>query len=288
MSTATAQKVPEPLVPERMPLDNHRAFYERIEANNKPVILTEAMKGWPAAERWTFDYFATKYRDVSVPVEWLQYNAKATGGVERVGRVRKMRMQEYVDTLKAKDGETPGYLIGNDLFRTLPELHKDVRFDEYAVQRKLTEQLFFMGPRGTFTQLHLDRAHNLHAVMVGRKQWQLYSPSRDKALSPAKLSHPWSVVSAHDLTPHGGKPEQLPGGLAPDYDFILEAGEILYLPYGWWHRVYTVEDAIATNYWWWTWSMLAKLGPRLVPTIALSAVGRIRKQQKLGREYREQ
>ncbi|NVJ05764.1 cupin-like domain-containing protein [Myxococcus sp. AM001] len=288
MSTATAQKGAAPLVPERMPLDNRRAFYERIEANNKPVILTDAMKGWPAAERWTFDYFATKYRDVSVPVEWLQYNAKDTGGVERVGRVRKMSMQEYVDTLKAKGDETPGYLIGNDLFRTLPELHKDVRFDEYAVQRKLTEQLFFMGPRGTFTQLHLDRAHNLHAVMVGRKQWQLYSPRRDAELRPAKLSHPWSVVSTHDLTPHGGKSDQLPGGLAPDYDFVLEAGEILYLPYGWWHRVYTVEDAIATNYWWWTWSMLAKLGPKLIPSIALSAAGRIRKQQKLGREYREQ
>lgn len=290
MSTATAPRDSvTPLVPERMPLDNRRAFYEGLEANNKPIIFTNAMKGWPAAERWSFDWFTQQYGDVSVPVEWLRYNARPAGDVERVGRVRKMTMKDYVASLKVKDGEeTPGYLIGNDLFRTLPALHRDVRFDEYAVQRRLTEQLFFMGPRGTFTQLHFDRAHNLHAVMVGRKQWQLYSPARDEELRPAKLSHPWSVMSAHDLTPHGGRPDQLPAGKLPDYDFVLEAGEILYLPYGWWHRVYTVEDAIATNYWWWTWSMLARIGPRLIPSIAVSAVKKMRKQQTLGREFREQ
>lgn len=288
MSTATVLRHVEPKVPERMPLDNRRGFYEAIEANNKPIILVDAMKGWPAAEKWTFDWFATKYGDVSVPVEWLRYNARSTGGVERVGRVRAMPLREYVATLKSRGSEDPGYLIGNDLFHILPELHRDVRFNEYAVQRRLTEQLFFMGPRGAFTQLHLDRAHNLHAVMVGRKQWQLYAPEREVDLKPTTLSHPWSVMSAHDLTPHGGKAEQLPAGQVPDYDFVLEAGEILYLPYGWWHRVLTLEDAIATNYWWWTWSMLARIGPRLVPSIAISAMKRMRKQRTLGREYREQ
>jgi hypothetical protein len=287
MSTATVLRPDAPRVPERMPLDNRRAFYEAAEADNKPIILTGAMKGWAAEEKWTFDWFATKYADVKVPVEWLRYNARPGGGVERIGKVREMTMREYVGSLKNQGAEEPGYLIGNDMFRILPELLGDVRFNEYAVQRRLTEQLFFMGPRGAFTQLHLDRAHNLHAVMVGRKQWQLYAPGREVDLKPATLAHPWSVMSAHDLAPHGGRADQLPNGQVPDYDFVLEAGEILYLPYGWWHRVHTLEDSIATNYWWWTWSMLARIGPRLIPSITVSALKRMRKQQKLGREYRE-
>ncbi|NMO22180.1 cupin-like domain-containing protein [Pyxidicoccus fallax] len=289
MSTATAQRLQQaPLVPERMPVDNRPGFFAALEADDKPVILTGAMRDWPAERQWTFDWFAREYGDVSAPVEWLQYGRRASGGVERVGRVRNMTIRDYVALLKSSESAEAGYLIGKDLFQLQPRLRGDVKFSEYAVERRLTEQLFFMGPRGTFTQLHMDRAHNLHAVMVGRKQWQLYAPSREAELDPMNLDHVWSVVSGHDLVPGGGNPDALPGGCVPDYDFVLEAGEMLYLPYGWWHRVYTVETAIATNYWWWTWPMLARIGPRLIPSLAFSVLGRMRKQSVHGRRFREQ
>ncbi|GMT96585.1 hypothetical protein KH5H1_07040 [Corallococcus caeni] len=290
MSAATPLAGSTARAPERRPLpaSDRRGFFDGLEADDKPVILTEAMKDWPAAKQWTFDWFARELGETRVPVEWLRYSRKDGGGVERVGRVREAKLRDYVQTVKGPDARDAGYLIGNDLFRILPQLRGDVRFQDYDVPHRLTEQLFFMGPKGCFTQLHLDRAHNLHAVMVGRKQWQLYSPKRDKELRPSKLGHVWSVMSAYDLAPDGGRADQLPGGHVPDYDFVLEAGEILYLPYGWWHRVLTVEDAIATNYWWWTWSMLARIGPMLIPSITLSALSRMRKQRVLGREFKEQ
>lgn len=288
MSTATVQRPQTSLVPERMPVEERPEFFAALEADDKPVIFTGAMKDWPAARQWTFDWFAREHGDVSAPVEWLQYGRRASGGVERVGRVRTMTIRDYVATLKEQGSAEVGYLIGNDLFHLRPSLKNDVRFAQYPVERRLTEQLFFMGPRGAFTQLHMDRAHNLHAVMVGRKQWQLYAPSREAHLKPAKLDHVWSVVSDYDLVPGGGEAHVLPNSQVPDYDFVLEAGEILYLPYGWWHRVLTVESAIATNYWWWTWPMLARIGPRLIPSLAVSVLGRMRKQSVYGRRFREQ
>lgn len=278
-----------PRVPLRTSVRDPRGFDDALQSAREPIIFTDAMKDWPAAKQWTFDWFASTHGDLELPVEWLQYGSDSPdGAVKRVGNVRTMTMRDYVQALRGPESEKLGYLIGKDLFMRVPSLRGDLRFPSHEARKGLTEQLFFMGPRGTFTQLHLDRAHNLHAVMAGRKRWQLYSPSRDRALSPAKLDHVWSVVSRYDLVPHGGKPESLPGNVVPDYDFVLEAGEILFLPYGWWHRVLTVEPAIATNYWWWTWTMLARIGPHLMPSLAMSALGRLRKSAVHHRRFQQQ
>ncbi|QSQ25689.1 cupin-like domain-containing protein [Pyxidicoccus parkwayensis] len=285
----TPPKPPTPRVPMRTPILGRDALYDALESSQEPLIFTDALKDWPAGQRWTFDWFASEHGDLELPVEWLQYGSDGPKEpIKRVGTVRTMKMRDYVSALRGPDSEKLGYLIGKDLFMRVPSLRDDLRFPAYEVQRKLTEQLFFMGPRGTFTQLHLDRAHNMHAVMVGRKRWQLYAPTRDRELAPAKLDHVWSVVSRHDLVPHGGNPEALPGNRVPDFDFVLEAGEILFLPYGWWHRVLTVEPAIATNYWWWTWSMLARIGPHLMPSLAMSAVSRMRRSAVHHRRFQQE
>lgn len=273
--------------PERLPSLSREAFYETVGRREQPVILTQAMEDWPARGKWSFDWFATEHGDVTAPVEWLQYTQAPGGRVERVGKVQRMTLREYIQQLRGPASHEAGYLIGKDLLLSLPALREDLQFPEYEAVSRLTEQLFFMGPAGSFTQLHLDRAHNLHAVLAGRKRWQLYPPSMDAQLKPAALDHPWSVVSEYDLAPTYGRPEQLPNGLAPAYDFVLEAGEILFLPYGWWHRVLTLENAIATNLWWWTWSMLSRLGPVLIPSIAMSAVSKMRRQAREKRYYRE-
>jgi hypothetical protein len=201
-----------------------------------------------------------------------------------------MRLGDYVDALIRDDGSLDGgYLIGRDLLQLVPALRGDARFPDVQLSERLTERLFFMGPRGAFTQLHYDRALNLHAMIAGRKRWQLYGPDHGDRLRPARYESTWSVLSQHDLAPEGGTPEQLPGGVRPDYDFVLEAGEVLYVPYGWWHRVDTLAPSIATNFWWWSWPLLLEHGPGLVGTIARNAVlNRIKRyeHQTSGRNYR--
>lgn len=71
---------------------------------------------------------------------------------------------------------------------------------------------------------HWD-THDVFAVqLLGRKRWQLYAPT-----FPLPMA---GQVSKSHLA---DKPS------VPDMDIILESGDILYLPRGWWH------DAIAFN-----------------------------------------
>jgi hypothetical protein len=260
-----------------------------IERNQQPIVCTGGIEHWPARSKWTFSWFRDTHGAVVAPVEWLKYHRNKEGAVERIGKVEPMPLRDYLDALVRDDGSLEGgYLIGRDLLTAIPELRHDTLFPEVQLSERLTERLFFMGPRGAFTQLHYDRALNLHAMIVGRKRWQLYGPASSRRLRPARYESPWSVMSEHDLAPDGGLAEQTPGGVPPDYDLVLEAGEVLYVPYGWWHRVETLTPSISTNFWWWSWPLLAMHGPRLVGSIARSAVlSRLKRyeQTTLGRRY---
>jgi hypothetical protein len=261
-----------------------------VERARDPIVFAGGIEHWPARTKWTFAWLREAHGAVVAPVEWLRYHRAKDGSVERVGKVEPMALHDYLDVLVRDDGTLDGgYLIGKDLLQLLPALRGDTLFPDVQLSERLTERLFFMGPRGAFTQLHYDRALNLHAMLAGKKRWQLYSPDKSRQLRPARYESSWSVISEHDLGPDGGKPDQLPGGVLPDYDVVLEAGEVLYVPYGWWHRVETLAPSIATNFWWWSWPLLATHGPRLVGNLAKSAViSRLKryKQTTLGRKYR--
>jgi len=259
-----------------------------FEGLDRPLVVDGVVERWPIWNRWSFDWFRARYGAIRVPIESGTYRRE--GGSERVfrtpfvpsespayrgrpgvgrpganGEFAQVPLAAFIDALRSFRAEKAGYVIAPGFFRSAPELIRDVEIPDYGAAR-LSARAFFMGGQGMFTQLHCDHAHNLHAVVVGRKRWQLYSPARGRELQPVQLHWSWRLSNL-DVPPAGGAPDDLPGGVAPDLDFVLEAGQILFCPYGWWHRVSTLADAIATNYWWLSSPMLLRHGPRLAASI---------------------
>jgi cupin superfamily protein len=75
-----------------------------------------------------------------------------------------------------------------------------------------------IGGRGTFGR-HWD-THDVFALqLIGRKRWQVYSPT-----FPLPLGRHTSRDSGHSCPP------------TPALDCVLEAGDLLYVPRGWWHH----------------------------------------------------
>ncbi|AXA92726.1 JmjC domain-containing protein [Massilia sp. YMA4] len=75
------------------------------------------------------------------------------------------------------------------------------------------------------TDIHWDR-HDIFAVqMFGEKRWLVYEPTFQLPLN--------SQVSAE-------KKAQAPQ--TPVLDIVLKAGDVLYLPRGWWHKVAPVDN----------------------------------------------
>jgi ribosomal protein L16 Arg81 hydroxylase len=75
------------------------------------------------------------------------------------------------------------------------------------------------GGKGTFGK-HWD-THDVFAIqLIGKKRWQIFAPTL-----PLPLSHQTSEALRHTCP------------AAPTMECVLEAGDMLYIPRGWWHQV---------------------------------------------------
>lgn len=107
----------------------------------------------------------------------------------------------------------------------------------------------WLGPQDLTTPLHYDGAHNLFAQISGRKKFILAAPSETEHLYPypngSKLAHFSKVdVENPDLAVYPNFAE------AKIHQIDIEAGELLFLPIGWWHQVYSLTRSASVSFWW--------------------------------------
>jgi ribosomal protein L16 Arg81 hydroxylase len=101
---------------------------------------------------------------------------------------------------------------------------------------------FWFGPAGTVTPLHHDTLMLFHTQVVGRKRWRFISP-----LQTPKLYNFNGVFSPIDVD----KPDLARFPLFADVtmlEVVVEAGETVFLPLGWWHQVTSLDVSLSFSY----------------------------------------
>jgi hypothetical protein len=223
-----------------VPSVTRKQFLREFVSGSKPVIFTELTLDWPARSRWSFDWLKQVHGDVLVRTR----SGKETNRANF--QLHAPTLREYLDEVLS--GQTPhGYLANVDLTRAIPSLAQDFRFPNFEWHNSASRWNFWIGPKGTLSTLHCDHAENLFTQVVGQKRIQLYSP-----LSPIQaVNQTWySSHAAHEWLE--GQPEELSKRPRPppDYDFVIEPGEMLYIPFRWWHRITSLSPSISVNLWW--------------------------------------
>lgn len=101
---------------------------------------------------------------------------------------------------------------------------------------------------GCVTPLHFDRKHNFLVQIEGRKELTLFHPKETPKLYPALHSSHRHISEVDlDAIDH----ERFPRfAEAVAETVILNPGEELFIPSGWWHHVRSLDAAISVNFFW--------------------------------------
>ena len=226
---------------ERVSRPSREAFFDQYYAANRPVVITDALSDWPALTRWTPEYLKEKagYHTVEIQGDRDQ---DPMYEIYNDAHRRTMTFGAYLDLIESLGATNSVYMTANNCALNQPlleTLQDDFTLPTEYLQPTIHEGVFFWyGPQGTVTPLHHDLTNNFMLQVRGRKRI-LMLPAYETPNVYNHL-HCYSRVDPLALDtqefPHFVKAHLV--------EVILEPGEILFLPIGWWHHVTGMDVTI--------------------------------------------
>ena len=155
--------------------------------------------------------------------------------------MQDMSMSEYLDLVDTGTHALPPYL-GNLELRELNSLcHWPAAFDKIGPPR------YWLGPAGTVTPLHCDYDDNLFAQIWGSKRIFLAPPHHDEFLYPREAN---AILFGSPFDPEAPDYERYPlARQASLTEVLVEPGDMLYVPAGWYHQVRALTFSLSSNRW---------------------------------------
>lgn len=213
-------------------------FVRDFEEPNKPVLLEGCLDNWAALTKWNRENLIQVCKDVTFSV----------GPVE-------MKLPDYFHYADLVKEERPLYLFDPKFAEKVPSLGSD-----YEVPIYFQEDLFSLmgkerpdykwiifGPAGSGSSFHVDpnSTSAWNAVIKGSKKWILFPPDViPPGVHPspdgAEVACPVSIMEWF-MNFYGAtkKWKRRP------IECVCKAGEVVFVPNGWWHLVINLEDSIA-------------------------------------------
>lgn len=209
-------------------------FYEVYYTQNRPVVITGAMEHWPALTQWTPEYLKQKFGHIQVEIQ-AERSKNPDYEVDKDRHKRLMLFGDYVDWVSSGVESNDNYLTASNSGHNAQVLRKlwvdTPLLSEYLKPDEQNPGFLWYGPKGIVTPLHHDLTNNFMAQVVGKKLIRMIPPSQ-----LPRMYNNRHCFSAVDLT--NVDYERFPEfrNVHP-MEVILEPGELLFLPVGYWHHV---------------------------------------------------
>jgi hypothetical protein len=222
-------------------------FFNNYYFLNKPVVIKSLMKNWPALAKWTPGYFSEKYGDV--PIEITEGREKDNAYEKNFHTtVSTICFREFIEQIKKRPFSNDMYLVARNYFFSNPQfnaLRDDISPPRQIIDTNYTgagNMKLWFGPGGTVTPLHHDKHSILFCQVYGRKHFKMI-PSFELP----KIYNKDRYYSEVD-------PEQIDFKKYPLFkkaitlDVIVNPGDILFIPVGWWHWVEALDVSISVTF----------------------------------------
>jgi len=212
------------------------AAFRKRAAAGLPFLVQGVVGRWPIAGLRPAD-LRERYGHVPVRARVGDY-VNTAFAPDRA--MRDMAMRDYLD-LSTDPGDLPPY-VGNLELRELNALcHWPTWFDKMGPPR------FWLGPARTVTPLHCDYDDNIFAQIWGRKRIFLAPPHHDAFLYVREAN---PILFGSPFDPEAPDFERFPlARQAALVEVIVEPGDMLYVPAGWYHQVRALTFSLSSNRW---------------------------------------
>jgi ribosomal protein L16 Arg81 hydroxylase len=221
-------------------------FFTRYYFGHRPVVLQGLMEDWPALRRWSLDYFRETCGEAEVEI-MSGRDANPNHAFEHDRHRSTVRMAEFIRMI-AEAGETNDFYMvpRNDNWQRegLRQLREDIRAPRGIIDPSLDppSMTLLLGPAGTLTPLHHDRMNVLLAQVLGRKHVKLIPSFQPHRVFPRHGT--FSHVDASNPDPS----HQAAFQEAHLLEAVLEPGELLFIPVGWWHWVRALDVSATVTF----------------------------------------
>ena len=222
------------------PEDFKKKYYDQ----KKPLIIKNLAKQWPAYTKWNWDYFTEVVGDKEVGV----YNNIKSDAYTPINTADAyMKFGEYLQQVKNGPLELRIFLF--NIFQHAPELAKDFTWPEQLMRGFVKNYpMLFVGGQGSVTHMHfdIDMSHILHTQFMGKKRVLLFPFEEQYKL----YRKPWEVLSMANFAGYSEKfdYENFPAvKLAKGYEVILDHGDTLFMPAGYWHHMEYINSGFAMS-----------------------------------------
>lgn len=219
-------------------------FFRDYYAKQRPVLIAGLIDHWPAMEEWGLDYFGARLPDASVSVQTRRESSSAYE-IEAPTHREQRPLAEILAALRSGIATNDFYVTaGNSEHNraALAPLWEDVgTIPGYLSDEPGRDGFFWMGPKGTVTPFHHDLTNNLLMQIRGRKQVTMAPAAETPRMRNARHCFSgWSGPDEIAAAPEAERPRTL--------SCIIEPGQTLFIPVGWWHHVVGLDTTIGMSF----------------------------------------
>ena len=227
---------------------SHDEFQKKYFQPQVPVVIRNLSKNWPAYTKWNWDYFKEVTGNTQVGI----YNNVKSDAYTPINKADDYTtFGKYIDMVRSGPAEWRIFLF--NIFNHAPELANDFTWPDHLAKGFVKRYpMLFVGGQGSITHMHfdIDLSHIFHTQFAGRKRVLLFPYKEQYKL----YRKPFEVLSIADFSNYydGAKSkldlQQFPAvQLAQGFEIILEHGDTLFMPGGYWHHMEYIDSGFAMS-----------------------------------------
>lgn len=206
-------------------------FISEYYKKQRPVLIEDLSKDWPAYRKWNLDYIQSLAGDQIVPL----YNNEPTKGRQNsVVPAKKMKLYDYIEILKTQPTDLRMFFY--NVLQKMPKLLEDFSYPDIGLKFFKKLPVMFFGGKGSKVLAHydMDLADLVHFHFHGTKKITLFAPDQAKHLYKV----PFTVHNLETIDMDNPDFEKYPAlQLAKGISVTMKHGDALYMPSGYWHYI---------------------------------------------------